>query len=79
MTRDELEMVADHLGHSVNIHTGVYKMQQNLIERSKVALVLSGVENGLYKKTEQKVYLDTLNISDLGEFSPSCSSHPIKF
>lgn len=29
MTRAELEMVADHLGHSVNIHTGVYKMQQN--------------------------------------------------
>lgn len=66
MTPDELAMVADHMGHSINIHTSVYKLQQNLIERSKVAMVLSAVERGVYEKTSSLQSLDVINMDDMG-------------
>lgn len=44
MKDSELKMLADHMGHNVNIHTEVYRMQSSLLERSKVASVLIAVE-----------------------------------
>jgi len=46
MTGDELKLVADHMGHSVDIHTNVYKLQSSLLERTKVAKVLMALEDG---------------------------------
>ena len=46
MTGDELKMVADHMGHSVAVHTDVYRMQSSLLERTKVARALVALENG---------------------------------
>ena len=66
MSRSELEMIADHMGHSVNIHTSVYKLQQNLIERSKVAMVLSGIEDGILQRRPQARQLDELAMSQIG-------------
>ena len=43
---NELGMVCDHLGHSLKIHTTVYRAQQNIIERSKVARILTLLESG---------------------------------
>lgn len=67
MNRAELEMVADHMGHSVNIHTTVYKLQQNLIERSKVARVLDALESGRMSdiKRTEPTELESLDLSIL--------------
>ena len=46
MKDSELKMVAEHMGHNLNIHTDVYQLQSSLIERAKVASVLIAVENG---------------------------------
>ena len=43
---NKLGMVRDHLGHSLKFHTTVYKTQQNIIERSKVACILALLESG---------------------------------
>ena len=46
MTGNELQMIADHMGHSVAIHTDVYRMQSSMLERTKVARALVALENG---------------------------------
>ncbi|XP_060563893.1 uncharacterized protein LOC132723231 [Ruditapes philippinarum] len=46
MTSAELKLVADHMGHNINIHTDVYRLQSSLLEKTKVARVLIALENG---------------------------------
>ena len=43
-------MVADNMGHSINIHTGVYRLQSSILEKTKVARVLIAMENGNISK-----------------------------
>ena len=50
MTGDELQMVADHMGHSVSIHTDIYRTQSSLLERTKVARALIAIESGKMTK-----------------------------
>lgn len=71
MKGSELAMVADHMGHSVNIHTKVYKLQQNLIERTKVAKILVAVEQGTIHKFTQPTTTDKINISDIQMYEES--------
>ena len=46
MTGDELKMVADHMGHSVSVHTDIYSLKSSLLKKMKVALALMALENG---------------------------------
>ena len=46
MKGNELQMIADHMGHSVSIHTDVYRLQSSMLERTKVARALVALENG---------------------------------
>ncbi|XP_053388365.1 uncharacterized protein LOC123554731, partial [Mercenaria mercenaria] len=46
MSGDELKLVADHMGHSLEIHTNIYKTQNSILERTKVAKALIAMENG---------------------------------
>ena len=46
MTDAELKLVADHLGHNINIHYNIYRQPTSLIEKTKVARVLVAVDNG---------------------------------
>ncbi|XP_064630705.1 uncharacterized protein LOC135494501 [Lineus longissimus] len=64
MSANELKMVADHMGHNVNIHTDVYRLQSSVLERAKVARVLIAMENGVINKFQGKK-LDAINIEEL--------------
>lgn len=80
MESSELQMLADHLGHSVNIHTNVYRLQQNLIERSKVAALLTAVEKGSIHKYSRLKDLAEVDIAQLtaacsGELNYNARSH----
>ena len=68
-------MVADHLGHSLNIHTTVYKLQQNVIERSKVARILTLLESGSVEdiKRSTPTKLNSIPLSDI----PSKFNHSL--
>ncbi|GFS23505.1 hypothetical protein ElyMa_006978900 [Elysia marginata] len=46
MTGGELKMVADHMGHSVSMHTDVYRLQSSLLEKTEVARALMALESG---------------------------------
>lgn len=59
MNQSELQMIADHLGHDLHIHTNVYRLQSNLVERSKVAKILHAVDSGAVSKFKGKS-MDTI-------------------
>lgn len=46
MSDEGIKMVAGHMGHSTAIHTDVYRVQQNLISRSKMASILLKGDRG---------------------------------
>ena len=54
MKDSELKMLADHMGHNINIHTDVYRLQSSLLERAKVASVLIALENGALNQFQGK-------------------------
>ena len=58
MTDSELKLVADHMGHNLNVHTDVYRLQSSLLEKTKVARVLIAMENGCVDKFRGKTIQD---------------------
>jgi len=46
-------MLADHMGHDLNIHTNVYRLQTSLIERAKVARILVAPHSGTIHKFQE--------------------------
>lgn len=65
MQESELQMIADHMGHSINIHTHVYRLQQHSIEKSKVARILLAADEGTLHRMKAQTDLDHLNLSEL--------------
>lgn len=64
MNSSELRSLADHMGHDLNIHMNYYALQTNIIERTKVAKVLSAVSNGHLTKLDTQKELDEVHIPD---------------
>lgn len=64
MSSTELHMLADHMGHDVNIHLNHYAMQSNLLERSKVAQVLCAISNGHLGKFDSSTELSKVAIQN---------------
>ena len=71
MSSDELSLVADHMGHSTNIHTTVYRLQQNIMERSKMARILVASMEGMASRDEptqmERVSLDEILLEGMCE------------
>ncbi|KAJ8317221.1 hypothetical protein KUTeg_005125, partial [Tegillarca granosa] len=61
MNKDELQLLADHMGHSLEIHTNIYKLQTSVLERTKVARLLLAMEKGNLNKLRGNS-LDTVNL-----------------
>jgi len=61
MNGDELKLLADHMGHSLEIHANIYRLQSSLLERTKVARILTAVDcNKLWSFKGQQ--LDTVPV-----------------
>ena len=50
----EMKLVADHLGHSLQIHSDIYTLQSSILEKTKVARILIGVEQGIFRQSADK-------------------------
>ena len=46
LEKEELEWVADHLGHNIEVHRDFYRLQESTLEISKVSKLLLAIENG---------------------------------
>jgi len=53
METNEVKLLADHMGHNLNIHTDVYALQTSIIEKSKVAKILLAVQSGKLQKMDE--------------------------
>ena len=62
MTDAELKLVADHLGHNINIHYNIYRQPTSLIEKTKVARVLVAVDNGSIESFNERRDLKNIDI-----------------
>ena len=68
MKNQELTMLADHMGHHLHIHANHYRLQTDIMERSKVARILLAVNSGLWKRSGV-TNLDDLRAEDI-PFAP---------
>ncbi|KAJ8311360.1 hypothetical protein KUTeg_010715 [Tegillarca granosa] len=66
MNKDELQLLTDHMGHSLEIHTDIYKLQTLVLERTKVARLLLAMETGNLNKLRGNS-LDEVNLEELPE------------
>ena len=81
MSAEETKMLAGHMGHSLNIHVNHYSAQLSILERTKVARILTAVQNGSMKCLNtptdlSKVQVDDKDVVGLckeGKFTPSIS------
>lgn len=64
MSQSELRTLADHMGHDLNIHVNHYALQTELMERSKVAKVLTALFHGNLATPSDSVDLNTLAVND---------------
>ena len=67
MNQSELQLLADHMGHNLAIHTDHYRLQTSLLEKSKVARLLMAVENGV--SMNKYATKDLHKISEAGRFT----------
>lgn len=70
MQTNEVRMLADHMGHDLNIHSNIYSLQSSVVERAKVAKILLAVEAGKLHKMNETTDLDTITapeVSSSGE------------
>ena len=54
MNRHEMEQVADHMGHDLNVNEKYYRLSQDVLERTKIASILGAIESGELKKYRGK-------------------------
>lgn len=57
-------MIADHMGHDLNIHTNIYRLQSSLLERSKVARILMAADSGTLHRFEKSTDLNSVELPD---------------
>lgn len=64
MTPEETKLLAGHMGHDLNIHLDHYAVQLSILERTKVARILSAVQNGAVTRLESPTDINRLTIED---------------
>ena len=79
MTAPELKMVADHMGHNIDVHTDVYRLQSSILEKTKVARVLIAVENGSVNRFQGKQLQDiSINGKNICSLNNNNNNHDAK-
>lgn len=60
LNNDGLRQLADHMGHDLQIHVNHYALQSELVERAKVAKVLTAIFNGSLSVPDRKANIDSM-------------------
>ena len=58
LQKEELEWIADHLGHSIDVHRNFYRLQESTLEICKVSKLLMAVDSGSLHKLVGKKLTD---------------------
>lgn len=65
MTSDELGMLANHMGHSLHVHANHYRLQTDILERTKVARILLAVDAGTWKRHGKAANLEDVTTDEV--------------
>lgn len=65
MDSNELRLLAKHMGHDLNIHTDHYTLQLSILERTKVARVLSAVSTGQLGRFKEPKKIEEIQVDDV--------------
>lgn len=63
LTKSELEQLADHLGHNIDVHKKYYRLPQEVLFLAKVSKVLMAADSGKISKYKGKS-LEEMDIND---------------
>ena len=64
MSSNDLSILADHMGHNINIHTDIYRLQSSVLERTKVAKMLVAVAEGNMTKRNSLTAVEAVTVDD---------------
>ena len=78
LNSNEIEWLANHLGHNVDIHQEYYRLHDNAVELSKVGYLLLAVDSGKGGAFKGK-RLDEIQIDDMIFFYCINSLSPERF
>ena len=65
LTNGEREWLAEHLGHTLNVHKSCYRMQEPVIEMAQLSRLLIAIEDG---KASEFVGKKLSDINPSGEY-----------
>lgn len=72
LSAEETKLLAKHMGHDLNIHIDHYALTTSVIEKTKVAKVLSAVYNGKLTRQTKLTDLDDLGIQEQDVIDEAC-------
>lgn len=64
LTENELTILADYMGHNIEIHRSFYRLPNEAIHLAKVSQLLFALDNGVIYKYKGKS-LDAINIEEI--------------
>ena len=67
LDENQLEQVADYMGHTISVHRGYYRLPENTLQTAKVAKLLMAMEKGNLSQLRGKS-LDSLNADEQGNY-----------
>lgn len=67
MTNSELDWLANHLGHNIDVHRDFYRLQESTLELAKVSKLLIAVDEGKASKLAGKK-LDEIELNGNNHF-----------
>jgi hypothetical protein len=62
---NEMDWLANHLGHDINVHRQFYRLQESSVELAKVSKFLMASEKGLISKDLKGLKIDDIDIAAL--------------
>lgn len=68
MTEAEIRWVADHLGHSMDVHKKHYRLSDGTVEITKIAKILLANESGSLKTTNRNRKAEDIEITGIFTF-----------
>lgn len=73
LKENEMEWLANHMGHDLAVHREYYRLPENTLQTAKIGKLLLAVEGGLAKYSGKA--LDDIQLSDIDESEDESSQY----
>lgn len=77
-SKNELEWLANHMGHTLSVHRKYYRLQEQTLELAKVSKLLIAADCGMVHRYAGKT-LDDITLEGIQNLISYCSEIPTWF